>query len=334
MKNQFTSLLATFCIVTSGHAQSGLYISSGTSFFITSNSVVAIDGIVLEPSANFTINGNNSLTRNTAIAHPASGNYIGRVFNWGSTVNSFTGGIRIYYSDSELKGIPEPNLTLNVHNGTAWAAYAAGVTRDGTNNIVTTTGLNNINLNELTLADAMAALPLTWGNVSAIRKDGQALVKWQTYDETAVDFFAVERRTAGTGWMPVGNSVAASNTTGVHTYSLNDASVSAATTYYRIKQVDINGRFTYSTVVSVGALDTPAGLIMYPNPASDHMVLHADNNSIAAVTVYGLDGRMITAATPKSNTYRLDVARLPAGIYNIQVFLSDGAFFNQSFIKQ
>jgi hypothetical protein len=335
MKSNFLFACLTACPVVFCQAQSGLSVSSGSSLLIKSSNILSVDGIVLQPSSDFTINGSNSIARNTSLSHGASGTYIGRAFKLAGTVNAFSGSITIYYNDFELNGIPEGSLTLNVHNGTAWGAFTTGVTRDGVNNYVRTAGLSNVNLDEFTLADAMTALPLTWGDVTANRKGAGAFVKWQTYDESSTSYFEVERRTATTDWKSVGNRIAAFNTTGVHDYSLEDATVTQALTYYRIKQVDDNNRFTYSKVVSVSAVGMPADVNLYPNPAGHYVVVDAHQLKMLSVNVYSMDGGLVLSKPANgASVCVLDIARLPAGQYRLVARLSNGAICNQSFIKK
>ena len=130
----------------------GIYISPSANLFISGGTIFSTDSLVIVPSRDFNITGENAQTKNAAITHPSGNPYIKRVFHFLNTTSPFTGNISIYYLDGELNGLAENALTLNVHNGAVWNAYTTGVTRDGVNNVVNTTGLSNIMLNELTLA--------------------------------------------------------------------------------------------------------------------------------------------------------------------------------------
>lgn len=266
-------------------AQSGLSISSGT-LSINANTVFLVDGLVLQPTSSFTLSGPNSVTRTTTIAHTAPQPYISRVFQLAATTNSFSGSISIYYNDTELNGLSESGLTLNIHNGGGWSAFNSGVTRDGINNVVTTSGLANINLNELTLANVTTPLPLDWGPVTALRKEGGAHVQWQTYNEVATSHFVVERSLNGVQWTAVGLPVAARNQSGDQHYSLTDALITPAQTYYRIKQVDEDGRYSYSPVVTVKAIAATNHLTLYPNPTQGRIQLQSTALPINTITMY------------------------------------------------
>jgi hypothetical protein len=145
--------LCLFMLTFSGYSQNGLSVSSGTSLSVLPGTFFSVDSLVLVPSAKFIINGANKETRTPGTIHPLANAYISRVFHFAATLTAYNGKITIYYRDAELKGIPEANLTLNVHDGSNWKAYTSNITRNGTENFVSTSGLNNISLNELTLAN-------------------------------------------------------------------------------------------------------------------------------------------------------------------------------------
>lgn len=320
-------------------SQSGLAIQSATSFVIAAGTPVSIDGLVLQPSVNFTMTAPNNLVRNTAITNPASNPSIKRAFKLSNTVNGFSGTVTIYYLDAELNGIAESSLTLNVHNGVSWAAYNAGVTRDATNNFVTTASLSNLNLNELTLASVLAPLPLSWGPLNATRYKKAAQIEWTTYEEQNTAFFEIERSTDGIQFAGTGLTTRAFNTAGDHHYQVTDQWAPAVKTFYRIKEIDIDGRTNYSQVVSVNAIESNNDIevIIYPNPASGvvNVQLRSSERNLRNIKLYDAAGRLLQSGYNINNTAgKVAVSHLASGIYWLQIELSNGTFLNHSFIKQ
>ena len=319
----------------SGFGQSGFYISSGTSFYISPNNEVAIDQLGLKPSIAFTVNGTNNVSRSTSIVHPANNSYISRVFQFGSTTNSFSGDITIFYEDAELNGIPENALTLNVYNGTRWMPIPANVTRDGVANWVTTAAISNLGLNELTLAHMLVPLPVQWGTVTALRQADGVEINWMTYNEVNTASFQVERSLDGAQWQSVGHLVRAANTPGDHFYKLTDASVSAAKTFYRIKQVDLNGKYSYSKVVSVGALSTAVQVSLYPNPVINMLHIQTEQLPLVEVRLYKVHGSLIKRETVSHNlSHQIDLSTLPAGFYQVQLQFENGKMFSYPILKK
>src|SRR6187397_457092 len=132
-----------FCNV---HAQL-LTVDPGASLTIQNGTQVHMDGLTLIPSADFILS-NVILSRSATIIHTQVNPYISRVYQFSNTSNAFSGSIQINYTDGELNGLAEIDLTLNIHNGTNWSAYPASSTRDAINNYVLTNGLSGITLNE------------------------------------------------------------------------------------------------------------------------------------------------------------------------------------------
>jgi hypothetical protein len=137
----FSALLTAICIT--GFSQSSLYVSAGANFNITNGTYVYIDGLQLKPSINYNITGENRLTREATATPPPPTTYINRVYHLEQTLPSFSGDITIYYQDSELNGLNEDSLKLNLYNGTFWNAYTV-TTIDATNNFLTTAGLSGV----------------------------------------------------------------------------------------------------------------------------------------------------------------------------------------------
>lgn len=328
-------VIAGLCLVVAGQAQSGLSLTAGTPFFITTATTVSIDGLVLTPSSNYTIAGANRLTRNAAVNNPSINPAINRAFLWTNPLPSFSGQIALYYTDGELNGLTETDLTLNMHNGTIWQAYSSGVTRNGVANVVTT-AVTNVTPTELTLASFNTPLPLRWRQVTAYRQGAQkALIQWSASAVASTAFFEVERSLDGVRWNRIGALVTALNTSGEQFYQQQDLTITATKTYYRIKQVDHDGSFTYSAIVAVNAVGEAITLLLYPNPAYKEVLVTSGGASMQALTVYAANGQLVRhqSLTGVYN-HRLSVQHLPAGSYSLQVRFTDGTTTTHSFIKQ
>ncbi|OAQ40292.1 hypothetical protein A5893_04890 [Pedobacter psychrophilus] len=110
-------------------------------------------------------------------------------------------------------------------------------------------------------------LPLTWINFSAQKQsNGSVLLNWLVGDLVNTQLFEIERL--------VGNdflSIGVKNSTdgkGNQLYNFVDKIPFNGTNYYRIKQLDKNGDFTYSKIISINVLNYTQQWEVYPNPAS------------------------------------------------------------------
>jgi hypothetical protein len=316
-------------------AQSSLYIAPGATVYITAGATVAADGLVLTPTAGFALTGTGQLTRQTSLIHTSHNPHILRVYNFTNTTAPFSGTISVYYHDGELNGLDENALTLNVHNGTSWNAYNTSVTRDATGNVVTTTALSAVVVNELTLASESLPLPLRWLKVEAVRRGDLVHINWRTANETNCELYHVQRSTNGRDWQETGSAVAARNEAGPNDYQLTDMAVPASLVYYRIRQKDRDGRITYSIIVLVSS-DQQQAVLLYPNPVADELSIVAKGGlQLVSAQVYNAAGMLVGAENINHTIlHTLPVNRLAAGVYTVHIRLSDGTFITRSFIKQ
>ena len=263
-KKNFLTLLL-FCLeILPAFAQSGLTVSAGSSIFISSGTVLSADSLVLTPSAAFTISGVNTQTRNAAVTHATANPYIQRVFHFSNTLPSFSGTISIYYRDAELNGIPENLLTLNVNNGSVWNAYNLNTTRDAVNNFVTVTGLTNIVMNELTLANTNGPLPVTFILFNSTCIGGGVKLTWTTAQEINSKNYNVEKSIDGRNWQVIAGVAAAGNSNAERSYTFADYT-SSCNTFYRIAENDLDGRQTISATIKSPCVNKETFAI-HPNP--------------------------------------------------------------------
>ena len=154
-----------------------------------------------------------------------------------------------------------------------------------------------------------------------------AVLNWKTGNEINTEEFIVERSVNGSSYVAVG-SVKAVNTSGTHNYTFNDANIitlPADIIYYRLKQRDIDGRYTYSKIISLSLNRNATNIILYPNPAISEI-----NLSVVALRKEKMDyqvfdnaGRIIiqeaTQLLAGTNHLSVDINRLPVGVYYIKL---------------
>lgn len=290
-------------------------------FFISGGTVVSIDSLVMAPSSNFIITGPNAFTKNAFVTHLTSSNYVQRVFHFSSTLASFSGAIGIYYRNAELNGLAASTLTLNVHDGVSWNAYAANVTRDATNNLVTTTGLSNISLNELTLAGLSSPLPLSFTFFNAFCNGSSITLSWKTAQEFNTNVFEIERSADGRHWQLLGKIAAAGYSSAGGKYTWMD-SLPLPTALYRIVETDIDRRIHISSVIR-SSCSVSELLTTYPNPVHDAATIYINLSRSATVTLrlYDAKGSLMKQTqanlSPGANLIQLDMTTLAAGTYNL-----------------
>jgi hypothetical protein len=130
-----------------------------------------------------------------------------------------------------------------------------------------------------------APLPLEWLAFSGRFVNGQVELEWVTGREYNTDRFDVERSADGRRFDKISQVAAAGNPTAATTYRTVDGSPLSGKNYYRIRQVDVDGRSSYSVVVLVETSGL-AGWSVYPNPAHGHFALEIRSAAARTIVVY------------------------------------------------
>lgn len=318
-KNILLIILFPYLMVPPATAQSALTISAGSSIFVSSGTFLSLDSLTLIPSASFTINGANTATMDAILTHPAENNHIQRVFHFLNTIPSFSGDITIYYQDDELNSIPESQLTLNVNDGTLWNAYPLNTTRDASNNFITVTGLTNISMNELTLANISAPLPITFISINADCLNNGENISWSTSQEFNSKFFIIERSMDGSIWQNIGSVPAAGNSSDVRNYTFSD-DASYGLAFYRVAEFDLDGRQNISAI-AISSCSIAESFAIHPNPVLDIIFIRIKAIATAPVSLrlYDAGGSLIrkiqTNLSKGANELQLDLSGLSEGIY-------------------
>jgi hypothetical protein len=293
------------------HAQ--LTVDAGSSLTIQNGAQVHGDGLTLIPSADFILS-NITVSKPAIVVHPTANIYISRVYEFSNTSAAFSGSIQINYSDAELNGLTEADLTLNIHNGTSWTAYAA-TTRDGINNFVLTTGLSGITLSELTLASEFAPLPITWLSFTAsVQNNSQSLLQWSTAQEQGTKDFYVQHSADGMSWVTIGNVLAAGNSNATRNYHYVHTNPVTGLNYYRIKQTDVDGRDSYSRVRTLSFTRDLQPFAILGNPVTNG-VLTLQVNIATSLAFYRADGKLLWQEQVNAGTKTIDVGGYAKGVY-------------------
>jgi hypothetical protein len=149
-------------------------------------------------------------------------------------------------------------------------------------------------------------------------------LKWRTYTETNNDRFEVERSQNGRDFEYQGEVRGAGTSTTVKNYLIIDEKPLYGKSYYRLKQVDFDGKFTYSNVVGVENTTTPTveKFYAYPNPVSLSRNTTVNFNRAVNVVVYN---NMNRPMRKYENVESFNAAGLAAGMYIIRT--SEGQIF-------
>jgi hypothetical protein len=178
-------------------------------------------------------------------------------------------------------------------------------------------------------------LPLDFLSFSARRKEAVAMAEWTTDNEVNTSHFEVERSRNGIAFEKIGQ-VPATNRAGQHRYSFDDATPFKGLNFYRLKQVDQNGRFKYSAIVKLFFGEKGVNeLKLFPQPVQSTLtVAFGGRGHDLFVQVFDAGGKMVMNGRKQNvSTFTMETSSLSKGTYWIVV--SDGITQQKGqFIKQ
>jgi Secretion system C-terminal sorting domain len=231
-----------------------------------------------------------------------------------------------------------PNSNVSIYNA---SGYVAQGTANGSGNaviaypcasnpitsivsIVTSPSIQICNTSIIT--NTLIVLPVklvSFTGVITARKTVQ--LKWETSLEVLNDRYEVERSIDGINYTKISTVTSSGDGLGSRKYAFEDISFATnAAAFYRLKQIDYDGKVSYSKIVYLNDKSSASGsYTLFPNPINSGNTVQikgiaANEVNAANIQVSDIGGRIIPFKTTGSNTIELDAA-LANGIYFIKV---------------
>ena len=172
--------------------------------------------------------------------------------------------------------------------------------------------------------DNIALLPIELLSFEAKRANDAAFLEWFTASETDNDYFTLERSMDTKNWTEIGTVVGAGNSSHTLRYDFMDHQPETGVNYYRLKQTDFDGTYSYSAVKSLKFEPEGFGFSVYPNPATGfvNISLPVDLDSEVIYRLSTIDGRTLQQDILLSTTLTLE--SFPTGIYLLELQTADG----------
>ncbi|HEX2901157.1 MAG TPA: ice-binding family protein [Bacteroidia bacterium] len=178
-------------------------------------------------------------------------------------------------------------------------------------------GLSNNTVNSCT----PAPMPVNWAGFTAVQGDAGTVanLQWQTAMETNSDYFLVQHSADGIRFTSIGKLGAAGYSDDLRMYAYTDESPFAGSNYYRLEQVDQDGRSTFSTVQALTFADAATAMQVQPNPFSEHLVLRlaagTQDVAICEWQLWNTLGTKVLTVELHGAVTHIATIGLPAGIY-------------------
>ncbi len=255
-------------------------------------------------------------------------------FNSNGASNLTAGFIKLYFGpDDEVNnlaklgvavgkagsGMPTAWTTISAASPTGTCTLCAGfmtgaVVSTSFLPVVATSGITH---QLFTLANTVAgtginnALPIELSSFTVTAQSNAALLQWITEVEFNNDYFVIERAEGNQPFVAIGQVNGAGSVKTQRAYSWLDKNIPHGKLYYRLRQVDFDGKFTYSKVLNFYQQDEETPFVIYPLPVH-HSLLYF--SSLSTVRILDATGRTLST---HEQVEQVDVSHLASGMYYV-----------------
>lgn len=165
---------------------------------------------------------------------------------------------------------------------------------------------------KVTIYGPSVVLPVSYISFGVEPDNGVNTLRWITATEINNDYFSVEVSTDGTLYSSIGKVMSKEQSNVYNEYNYAHKSDQNGRLYYRLQQVDLNGQYEYSDVVSI-YMNQNKEISLFPNPTSGVVNF---NETQFGISVYNNMGKELLNINEQNTTY--DLSSLPSGVYFIR----------------
>lgn len=159
-------------------------------------------------------------------------------------------------------------------------------------------------------------LPVSLISFYGRAKGNTNILFWSTASESNSRLVEIERSRDGIVFEKTGEVNAAGNSNSIRHYQFIDDKLISEKYYYRLKQVDVDGRYSFSSTILLSNKKTNGDLFVFPNPVLNKAtVLFTANVVDDEFLLFNSAGQLITKLVVNGNSAGIDLTGKPAGLY-------------------
>lgn len=258
-----------------------------------------------------------------------------------------TASVKFYYNTAELDGISESDLVAQSGNTSLSCPWNSptGTVNTSSDYVEVTSVSTSV---PWVLSNNNTPLPIELIKFNVYWKSNLknvAIIKWTTATEINNDYFEVERSSDSMHFKTIARVKGAGNSVQLIDYLFEDTNpLKDENSYYRLKQTDFNGKFSYSNIVNLKRTDELNNIdfvSVFPNPANAYLLLKINTalNQNYEYKIYDYSGKICFTGyidlKSDINPKMLNVSNLSKGVYSIRI--KSNSFnheIHKKFIKQ
>ncbi len=260
---------------------------------------------------------------NWSTAYMCSGSdivYTSGVENWELTTTDATPGVTLYWKTTE-SGIVEPSEIVVAHyNGSCWENMGGTATGDATSGFITSTvsftSYSPIAFGTKTKANPLP-VSLLYFDINCNNKT--TLLQWATASEINNNYFEIEKSLDAINWEYVEQILGSGNTNSVLNYKFEVINTDNSLVYYRLKQVDYDGK---QSIIALKYADCSSILqskiTLMPNPASQFVKIVSDTELFnEPYTLTNAMGQIVMKGFANNYETEINIESLKPGLYHL-----------------
>lgn len=165
-----------------------------------------------------------------------------------------------------------------------------------------------------------------------VEGDG-VILNWKTASERNNSHFEIQRSNDAAKWQKIGTVNGAGTTNRLQHYHFNDPKVSLGDFFYRLKQIDYDGAFEYSNVISIQISGAGKGFKIFPNPGGQRFALESSFYP-AELIIWSQSGVPVYRKEIQGEETKVDLPELVNGVYVISLSHSQGVQYKKLLINK
>jgi len=285
----------------------------------------------------------NTSATSLGYALPSTINRVSNTRYWDfereNVANLTNATLTLYYDLDDT--VPDRNRIAVVHDdgSSRWVDYGGTGTANNTGSI-TSNPITSFKT-KFAIGYPPSPLPVTLVCFNAKVSGNKVLCDWETASEINNDYFIIERSTDGTNFNSIGTVKGAGNSTTVRNYQFIDEYPLKGDSYYRLRQKDFNGSFTFSEAEHL-YIEVKNSYMFFPNPSPGKIHIQRPGESMEgnSVVIRDMNGKEIHVETNLSDdkdvlTINIDPAS-SSGLefFVLNVISSQGLIQEKIFIEK
>jgi hypothetical protein len=185
----------------------------------------------------------------------------------------------------------------------------------------------------INMTPTTGTLPVKFSSFEGRNVNGNTNLTWNVGAEENVSHYEVEKSSDNRNYSMIGNVDAKDQTS----YSFLDTKATPATTYYRVKAVDLDGKLTFSPIVTMKAGKSSITLRGFPMPViNDFTLQHPTATTESQISISSAEGREVKVLAPAKGSQQtfISLSSLNAGVYIVRYNNGNGEVETLKIVKQ